>query len=153
MKYTHTIIINISLPEFVKVLTDYNALKYWQRGFISFEHLSGDFSRVGGKIKQNYNFGKDSISVIQTVTHSNLPYEIFVNYDTEGMCNRQKNHFSQLSENQIKWVCKTQCIPTSLYTRMLTVFMPRVFKKQTAIYLNDFKNYAEKGLSVNNEKT
>ncbi|MBQ0768765.1 MAG: SRPBCC family protein [Bizionia sp.] len=153
MKYTSTIIINISLPEFVKILTDYDALKYWQRGFISFEHLSGDFSRVGAKIKQNYNFGKKDISVIQTITHSNLPHEIFLNYDTEGICSYQKNYFTALSDNQIKWVCKTVCIPTAFHTRLLTIFMPRVFKKQTSIYLNDFKNYAEKSTTVNYAKT
>lgn len=153
MKYTNTIIINISLSEFVKILTDYDALKYWQRGFISFEHLSGDFSRVGGKIKQNYNFGKKEVSVIQTITHSNLPHEIFLNYDTKGICNYQKNYFTALSDNQMKWVCKTVCIPTTFHTRMLTLFMPKVFKKQTSIYLNDFKNYAEKNTIVNHAKT
>ncbi|SDZ72578.1 hypothetical protein SAMN04487990_10115 [Bizionia paragorgiae] len=153
MKYTTTVIIDISLSEFVKILTDYNAIKYWQRGFISFEHISGNFSQVGATIKQNYDFGKGLISVTQTIKHSNLPHEIFLNYDSKGICTYQKNYFTELSENKIQWVCETRCFATNFKTRMLTLFMPGVFKKQTSIYLNDFKNYAETGKIVNHAKT
>ena len=56
--------------------------------------------------------------------------------------------FEEIDNNKTKWTSKNEFIPTNFMLRMMTLLMPGAFKKQTKKYLNDFKNFAENGISV-----
>lgn len=148
MKYTSQIIVNIPIEEFIGKFDNHDNMKHWQRGLDSFEHISGDPGEIGTKMKLNYSFGKRKISLFETVTKNSFPHEYHMHYDAKGMHTIQHNYFKQTIEGHTKWICKCELIPTTFNMRLMILLAPKSIKKQSMAYLNDFKNFAEKGTSV-----
>ncbi len=150
MKYISEILIKIPLKEFLDKLSNYNNMKYWQRGLESYEHISGEPGKLGAKMKFNYKFGNYKMYLIETITHSNFPNEYHVYHDTEGIHNIHQNYFEETPNGYTKWTFKSECIPTTFSMRAKMLLMPWLYKKQILKYLEDFKNFAERGVSVLN---
>ena len=151
MTYTTKIIVEVPLEAFVKKMDNPENMKHWQRGLISFEHISGTPGEFGAKMKLNFKMGKRHMELIETITKRNLPHEFHASYSTKGVDNIQENYFEETSEGHTKWISKSEFIPLGFMMKLLTVFMKGTFKKQSLQYMKDFKNFAEKGISVNNE--
>jgi len=151
MKYTSEIIIKLPLEDFIKKFDDPENMKYWQHGLVSYEHIGGAPGTIGSKMKLKYVMGKRKIELIEIITLYNLPYEFHATYDTDGLHNLQENYFEQTPEGHTKWISINEYIPTSFILRMMTLFMPTAFKKQSMIYLKAFKRFAEEGISANYE--
>lgn len=150
MKYTVETLIELPLDEVIKKFDNTENMKHWQRGLISVEHLSGTPGEVGAKMKMNYQLGKRKMELIETITYKNLPNEFHGTYDTKGMHNIQENYFSETEEGFTLWTSKNEFLATNFTLRIMTLLMPGAFKKQSKVYLTDFKNFAEKGISVAN---
>ena len=150
MKYTTEIIVNIPLEAFIKKLDNPENMKHWQRGLVGYDYISGTPGDIGAKMKLLYKMGKRDMELIETITHKKMPHEFHVNYDTKGMHNIQENYFEETMNGQTKWISKSEFIPTGFMLRMMTLIMPSAFKKQSKTYMQDFKNFAEKGTSVAN---
>lgn len=148
MKYTIETIIDLPRNEVIKKLDNIANFKHWHRGFISAEHVYGTPGEVGAKMKLNYQFGKRKMELIETILKRNLPKEFHGTYDSEGIHNIQKNYFTETPEGKTRWVTENEFVPTDFMMHMMTLFMPSVFKRQSQKYLTDFKNFAEKGISV-----
>lgn len=150
MKYTTEIKVNVPLDEFIKKMDNVDNMKHWQRGLVYAEHISGDLGQLGAKMKLNYKFGKRKMQIIETITKRNFPNEFHANYTTKSMHNIQQNYFEKTSEGFTKWTSKSEYVPLNFSMRLMLFFMPRTFKKQSQKYMQDFKNFAENGISVTN---
>lgn len=148
MKYTIETTINLPRAEVIKKMDSVENMKHWQRGLVTAEHLSGTPGEVGAKMKLSYQFGKRKMELVETILKNNFPEEFHGTYDAKGMLNIQKNYFTETSEGNTKWVSECEFIPTGFMMRMMTLLMPKAFKKQSKQYMNDFKNFAEHGTSV-----
>lgn len=148
MKYTIETIIDLPRAEVIKKLDNMENIKHWQRGLVSAEHLSGTPGEVGAKMKLSYQFGKRQMELIETILKQDFPEEFHASYDASGMHNIQKNYFTETPEGKTKWVSKSEFVPTNFMMRMMTLLMPKMFRKQSQKYLDDFKNFAEKDISV-----
>jgi len=148
MKYTIELIVKLPLEAFIKKFDNTDNIKHWQRGLVSTEHISGNPGRYGAKMKLTYKLGKREMELIETVTHRNLPYEFHGTYDAKGVHNIQENYFEETPEGYTKWTSKSEFIPLGFTMRLMTILMPGAFKKQSFQYMKDFKNFAEKGISV-----
>lgn len=149
MKYTLDIVIEVPLDICVKKFGTIDNLKHWQRGLVAVEHVSGTPGEFGSKIKTHFKLGKVQMALIETITHKNLPHEVHSIYTTEGVDDLQQNYFDATPENFTKWVSVNEFIPLNFKMRMWLWLMPKTFKKQSLQYMQDFKNFAEKGISVN----
>ncbi len=129
-----------------------DSLKYWHDGLVSAEHLSGIPNELGSKIKLTYSFGNREVEVIELITKQDFPHQFHLSYTGKGMRNIQKNYFETLGANSTKWVSKNELQPTSFKMSLMLFIMPSAFKKQTKTSLNNFKNFIEKGISVNTFK-
>ncbi|WP_418513669.1 SRPBCC family protein [Corallibacter sp.] len=150
MKYTTEIIIKLSLSEFIKKLNSPENMKHWQEGLIDYEHISGIPGQIGSKMRLNYKLGNRSMELVETILHTKLPNELHLTYDSKGMHNVQENYFEETSDGFTKWTSKSEFIPTTFMLRMVTLVIPSAFKKQTKKYMQNFKNFAENGISVAN---
>ncbi len=150
MKYTSEIIVNLPLETFSKKLDNPENMKHWQQGLVGYDYISGTPGDIGAKMKLIYKMGKRDMELIETITHKNMPHEFHAMYDTKGMHNIQENYFEETKEGHTRWISKSEFIPTSFVLRLMTLIMPSAFKKQSRKYLQDFKNFAEKGTSVAN---
>ncbi|WP_417289491.1 SRPBCC family protein [Corallibacter sp.] len=150
MKYTTEIIIKLSLSEFIKKLNSPENMKHWQEGLIDYEHISGTPGQIGSKMRLNYKLGNRSMELVETILHTKLPNELHLTYDAKGMHNVQENYFEETPDGFTKWTSKIEFIPTTFMLRMATLVIPNAFKKQTKKYMQNFKNFAENGISVAN---
>ena len=148
MKYTLELEVAVSQNDFVKKMDNADNMKHWQKGLVSYEHISGTPGMVGAKMKLNYQFGKRNMELTETIVETNFPDSFHATYDTKGMRNIQKNFFYKTSQNRTKWVSECEFIPTNFLMRLMTTFMKSSFKKQSLSYMQDFKNFAENGTSV-----
>lgn len=148
MKYTIELIVKLPLEAFIKKFDNTDNIKHWQRGLVSTEHISGNPGRYGAKMKLTYKLGKREMELIETVTHRNLPHEFHGTYDAKGVHNIQENYFEETLEGYTKWTSISEFIPLGFTMRLMMLLMPGAFKKQSLQYMKDFKNFAEKGISV-----
>ncbi|MDH5413588.1 MAG: SRPBCC family protein [Flavobacteriaceae bacterium] len=148
MKYTTEIIIELPRKEVIKKLDSTENIKHWQRGLISADHLSGKPGETGAKMNLKYKMGKREMEMIETITKSNFPDEFHAHYDAKGVHNIQENFFEDTAEGHTKWISKSEFQFEGFMMKMMGFLMPGAFKKQSMKYAVDFKNFAEKGISV-----
>ena len=148
MKYSIETIIDLPRQEVIAKLDSVENIKHWQRDLVGAEHLSGTPGEVGAKMKLTYKFGKREMEMVETIIKQDFPNEFHATYDTKGMHNFQENYFEETPEGKTKWTSKNEFIASSFMLRAMTFLMPGAFKKQSKKYHNDFKNFAEKGISV-----
>lgn len=148
MKYTLDILIKAPLDICIKKFDTTENLKHWQRGLISVEHVSGTPRAFGSKMKMYFKIGKHHMPVIETITYKKLPNEVHGTYTTKGMDTIQENYFVATSDNFTKWVSTNELMPLNFKTHLMLWLMPKTFKKQSLLYMKDYKNFVEKGISV-----
>lgn len=151
MKYTSEIIIELPLDKFIEKMDNSENMKYWQKGLVSYEYLEGKPGEVDSKMKLSYKFKNREMELIETITHKKLPYEFNMTYTTKGMKNHVENFFEQTTEGHTKWTSNTEFIPDNFMMKVMSTFMKGAFKKQSKKFMVDFKNFAEKGISIANE--
>ncbi|MFO7720004.1 MAG: SRPBCC family protein [Gillisia sp.] len=147
MKYSHEIIIQLPREEVISKMEKPENFKFWQKGFISYQHVSGNKGEVGCRSKLVYTMSGREIEMIETIIKSNLPKELHTTYETKGLYNIQKNYFEEESGNSTRWVSYTE-FRFSGFMKLIGKLMPGTFKKQSFQFMKDFKAFAEKGKSV-----
>lgn len=150
MKYSKEIIIDLPREEVIAKMENPDNFKHWQKGFISYNHLSGVPGKEKALSKLKYKMGKREIEMIETIEKNNLPSKLFLTYDAKGVFNRQKNYFEKVNENATKWISDNE-FEFSGFMKLIAFLMPGSFKKQTYEYMKDFKAFAENGKSVLNQ--
>ena len=149
MKYTCEINIDLNRADVIKKLDSTENLKHWQRGLISADHISGTPGQEGAKMKFNYQMGKRKIEMVETILKNNFPSEFYASYDSKGVHNVQENYFEELPDGKTKWISKSEFKFDGFMMKTMAFLMPGAFKKQSMSFLNAFKEFAEKGTSVN----
>ena len=143
MKYTTEIEINQPVNKVVELFDNPDNMKEWMEGLQSFETISGTPGEEGAKAKLKYKMGKREIEMIETITKRNLPEEFTGTYETKGVFNIVKNRFIPIGDNKTKYVTEQE-FQFSGFMKMMGMFMPGAFKKQSLKYMNAFKEFAEK---------
>jgi hypothetical protein len=93
---------------------------------------------------------KRDIEMVETIEKNNLPKKLFVSYDAKGVFNKQKNYFEEVGNNSTKWISDNE-FECSGFMKIIAILTPESFKKQTYMYMKDFKAYAENGKSILNQ--
>ncbi len=148
MKYTSEITIDLPRNTVIEKFDQLDNLKHWQKGFLSHEQLSGTHGEAGAKSMLRYKMGKRAVDLTETIIKRNLPDEFHATYEAKGVYNLQENYFTEIDENTTKWVSRTEFKFSSFMMKVIGLLMPGSFKKQSCKYMMDFKNFAEKGISV-----
>lgn len=150
MKYSKEILINLPREEVIAKMENPNNFKHWQKGFISYKHLSGDPGHEDARSKLKFKMGTREIEMIETIEKNSLPNKLFVTYDAKGVFNRQKNYFEKVNDSSTRWISDNE-FEFSGFMKIIAFLMPGSFKKQTYEYMKDFKAFAENGKSVLNQ--
>ena len=142
MKYTLEIVIDKPRDEVVKLFDNSDNMKYWQKGLISFEHLSGEPGKQGAESLLKYEMGKRKVEMIETITFNGFPDEFHSNYQADGVVNFQKNYFKD-ENGKTRWVSESEFKFKGLM-KLMAFFMGKgAFKKQSYSFMEDFKAFAE----------
>ena len=148
MKYRTEIIIDLPREEFLAKLDEPENMKHWQRGLKGYKYLSGKPGQDGAKMELHYQIGKRELVLIETVLKRDLPDAFHLSYDTKGTHNIQRNYFEDLDGKQTRWISDSEFEFSGIFMKLMALLMPGAFKKQSRRYAEDFKAFAEKGVSV-----
>ncbi len=147
MKFSHQILINLPREEVIHKMEDPANYKHWQRGFISYKHLSGLHGNEGSRSRLKYKMGNREISMVETILKRVSPKTFHATYEAPGVFNIQKNYFEEEPENKTLWIADSE-FQFSGFMKLIGTFMPGSFKKQSLHFMQDFKSFAEEGKSV-----
>lgn len=147
MKYSQEIIIRLPREEVISKMEAPENFKFWQKGFISYKHISGKPGEVGARSNLVLNMNGREIEMTETIIKSNLPKELHTTYKAKGVYNIQKNYFEEETTTSTRWVSYSE-FQFSGFMKLIGKLMPGTFKKQSMQFMKDFKAFAEKGKSV-----
>lgn len=147
MKYTTEILIDLPRDEFIKKLEDPENMKHWQKGLVSYEQLSKNPGQEGAQMSLKYKMGNREMDLVETIIKKNLPEEMHATYDAKGVHNLQKNYYRD-EDGKTRWITESDFQFSGFGMKLMGFLMPGAFKKQTLIYMQDFKKFAEQGISA-----
>jgi len=147
MKFSQEILIDLPREEVIKKMEDSSNYKHWQRGFISYKHLTGLQGKEGSRARIKFNMNGREVVMIETIIKINSPKKFYATYETKGVFNIQKNHFEKVAENRTRWITDSE-FQFSGFMKLIGLFKPRIFKKQARQMMQDFKDFAENNKSV-----
>ncbi|RMH63125.1 MAG: SRPBCC family protein [Calditrichaeota bacterium] len=142
MRYTVEIDIDLPRAKVIELFDNPDNMKYWQKGFISLEHISGEPGREGARSRLKYKMGNREIEMIETITKRNLPDEFSGTYETQGVWNLNKNYFLEPSPGSTRWRADIE-FKFNGFMKVIAFLIPGSFKKQSLTYMKDFKTFAE----------
>lgn len=148
MRYTTKITIDLPREQVIEKLDNLDNIKHWQRGLVSATPISGEPGEEGAKMKLEYKMGKREIEMVETVIKRNFPDELHLTYTAPGVYNLQKNYLRAVDENTTEWIVETEFKFSTVMMKVMGFLMPGAFKKQSRQYAEDFKKFAEEGVSV-----
>lgn len=148
MKYITEITIALPREEVIKKMDNPENMKHWQRGLLDYEILQGTPGEPGATMELKYQMGKRNMVLTETIIENNFPETFHATYDTNGVHNIQKNFFKEIDDKTTQWVSESEFQFSGIGMKLMGWLMPGAFKKQSKKYMEDFKNFAEQGISV-----
>jgi len=142
MKYSNEVVINLPLEKVITLFDSEENLFKWQPELLSLEHLSGEKGKKGAKTTMKYKMGKREIDMIETITQNDLPKEFSATYEAKGVWNEMKNFFEEIDPKTTRWRSDSH-FKFSGFMKLMGLFMPGAFKKQSQQSLDRFKAFAE----------
>ncbi|MEM7182446.1 MAG: SRPBCC family protein [Spirochaetota bacterium] len=143
MKYTMELLINLPREEMVEKFDNPDNLPKWQPDLKSFELLSGQAGQKGAKSKIFYQMGKREIEMVETILVRNLPDEFSATYEAKGVWNSVENRFLEVGGEKTKWIVTSEFRFGSFLMKFVAWIFPGAFKKQSAKFMQQFKEFAE----------
>ncbi len=142
MKYKLDIVVNQPLDKVIELFDNTDNLYKWQKGLVSFDHVSGEPGKKNAVSKLKYKMGKRDIDMTETIEEMNLPSNFTAKYEAKGVTNWVKNTFEAVGENQTKWTAYNEFKLTG-GIKLFGWLFPKKFKKQSYRIMEDFKRFAE----------
>ncbi|UOY07333.1 SRPBCC family protein [Muricauda sp. SCSIO 64092] len=150
MKYTTEVLVDLPRDEFITKLDNPDNMKHWMRGLLAYDVISGETGQEGAQMNMKFKMGKRNMEMVETIIKRNMPEEFHATYDTKGVHNIQKNFFKE-ENGKTRWISESEFQFEGFGMKLMAFLMPGAFKKQSKKYAEDFKNFAEKGISVLNK--
>ncbi len=135
----------IKLPRrrVLELFLDPDNVPKWQRGLVTTERISGKDREVGAKTRSLHSMGGRELWITETITVHDYPEKFCAIYEGGGTHNLIENYFSEAGPHKTKWVLLSDFSNSNLLIRLMTIFMPGMFKKQTVTFMNYFREFAE----------
>ena len=143
MRYQLELEIDQPRERVIELFLDSDNLSKWQPSLVSFDHISGEPREVGAKSRQVHRMGKRETEMIETITAHDPPEHFSATYEADGIWNLIENRFQDISEHKTHWTldCEFRC--SGFVIRLMTIFAPWMFKRQTSTFMHRFKEFAE----------
>ena len=143
MKYSNEILVNLPRSKVVEFFDNSDNLQKWMKGLQSFEHIGGEHGKEGSKSKLVFDINGRKVEMIETITKRNLPEEFCGTYEAKGVFNIQENFFKEVEPGKTMWTTNSE-FQFSGFMKLMGLFMPGAFKKETMKHMQSFKDFVEK---------
>tara|TARA_X000001036_G_scaffold372886_1_gene360528 strand:+ start:61 stop:570 length:510 start_codon:yes stop_codon:yes gene_type:complete len=142
IKYTEEIEINTNIDTVIALFDNPYNMQEYMEGIESYKVVEGNIREVGAKAEMTVLMGEKKIIMIEEIITNNLPEQKKVTYTADAVYNIVTNKFIKVSENKTKFI-NEQEFEFKGFMKIIGFFMPSAFKKQSRVYLKDFKKFAE----------
>ena len=142
IKYTEEIEINTNIDTVIALFDNPYNMQEYMEGIESYKVVEGNIREVGAKAEMTVLMGEKKIIMTEEIITNNLPEEKKVTYTADTVYNIVTNKFIKVSENKTKFI-NEQEFEFKGFMKIIGFFMPSAFKKQSRVYLKDFKKFAE----------
>ena len=142
IKYTEEIEINTNIDTVIALFDNPCNMQEYMDGIESYTVEEGHIREVGAKAEMTVLMGEKKIIMTEEIITNNLPEEKKVTYTADAVYNIVTNKFIKVSENKTKFI-NEQEFEFKGFMKIIGFFMPSAFKKQSRVYLKDFKEFAE----------
>ena len=143
MKYKLTLEIECPRDQLVEFYIDPENWSQWQKKLVRYELINGKDRVVGAKTKIINRFRKKDIEIMETIEVMDIPVKYTCIYEAPGAWNRVENNFIALDENRTLWEFESE-FKCSGILKILTIFMPGMFRNASLNEMQAFKGFAEK---------
>ncbi|NNC83175.1 MAG: SRPBCC family protein [Flavobacteriales bacterium] len=147
MKYHVAIDLDLSRDKVIELFMNGENAYHWQEGLESMHVIEGQPGEVGSKTELHFKLGKREITLLETITHKDLPERFDGTYEMDGTWNLVQNRFIELGPDRTRWEGDVE-FKFKGFMKVMGWLMPGMFKKQSMKYLTNFKAFAEEGKSV-----
>jgi carbon monoxide dehydrogenase subunit G len=142
MKYSSEISIAVPRKRLIELFDNTENLSKWMKGLKSFETLEGEHGEVGATARMKFEMGKRKVDMLETILESNFPHSFKAAYQATGVYNEVNNVFEDKGDHTL-YTTEHYFKFNSWMMRFMGFLMPNAFKKQSMVYLKDFKAFAE----------
>lgn len=142
MEFTQEITVGVPRARFIELFDDPDNLAKWQKGLLSFEHVSGEPGRPGATSRLTFARGKGTLVMIETVTRRDLPDAFDATYDAQGVHSATRNEFHEAGPDATRWVAHN-VFEFSGFMKVIGLVLRPSFPKQSYSFMEDFTRFAE----------
>ena len=149
MQYTIETEINQPREKVIKLFDNPDNLAYWQPGFISFTHESGEAGQPGAvsRIRYDHGNGKE-FDMIETVKVRNLPKEFSGTFEVPGRMTVQiQNYFHERGPDRTILVAKNE-VTFHGFWKLMGFFIGGCSRNESREFMNNLKAFCETGADV-----
>lgn len=143
MKFKSQILINATLAEVMKKFLLKENMKFWMKGFQSYEIQSGKFFQKDSVAILTLDVGLRKIEMTESILESDLPFSYKASYSAQGVTNIVSNYFEVVDENTTLWKQEFEFKFKSLAVKAFSGLVVSLFKTISQSTLDDFKVFVE----------
>lgn len=143
MQYSTHVIINKPIQEVVELFQNQENSFKWMEGLSKFELIEGNNGEVGSKYTIEFQMGKRTMTMVETILEANLPDNIKFEYSSPGSYNTVNHIFEDNEDGTTSHTAESYFKFSSFGMKVMSWLMPGLFKRQSLKYANAFKTFAE----------
>ncbi len=145
MKYATEVTIAAPREVVAGLFDDPSLLTEWRPNLVSFRPLEGVPGQPGSTSEVVERMGRREIRMIETIVERRMPDLFAATYEADGVWNLVENRFSEAGPDSTRWRIDTEFRCTGLVLRLMTLFAPGLFRRETLKFQNQFKDFVEAG--------
>jgi len=147
MKYTLSGTCDCPRDFFVRCMFQPDEMMVWQKSLIGHEALTGKPGTTGSTARLSHRYGKRRIEMTETIEAASLPDSLTAVYEAPGAWNRVGFHFTDSPSGGTDWKMECEFRCTGML-RILTLFLPGMFRRTSQSEMNDLTAYAEASFKI-----
>ena len=149
--FEEEIVINSNIDSITMILNNPSKIDNYMPGVQEYILKKGDLGKKGAVAEIKINSEGNDIVLEETIIHNNLPNEIKISYEADGVYNVVKYKLQVLTNNKVR-LNYIQEFKFNGYMKFVGFFMESALRNQSRVYLDNFKNFIETGIPLENEK-
>lgn len=145
MRYRLEIDIDAPRERVLELFLDLDALSRWQPDLVSVEAIGDGAPRaVGAQTRQVHRMGGRTVDILETITVNDYPERFAATYEADNVWNAVDNRFADVDGRATRWTLESECRVSGIIMRVMILFVPGMFRRQTSTMMDRFKAFVER---------
>lgn len=143
MKYKCEVTIDLPRDAVIALFKNLEFRPVWQEGLTRIENIEGLAFEVNAVHQYHFMMKNKEMIIKETILEQHFPDYISAMYVSSGVENISTDEFISKPNHSTIYVSEQEFYSNKLFYRLLFIFMPSMFKRETQKTLNAFKSFCE----------